>query len=93
MTLKEVMKKYNGTWEAGRATIMDQGGYYWVIATGSEKEYVLTRDGLRYVTESEPEKQLANMSADVVVSKPKSRVKVDKNVSAAPADDLDLDGI
>lgn len=50
MTFDEVMKKFHGTWENGRAIIKDQGGYFWAIATGTPDKYEITRDGQRYVS-------------------------------------------
>jgi len=55
MTFDEVMKKFSGQWEDGKAVIKDQGGYYWTIATGNPDNFSLTRDGQRYVTVAQPE--------------------------------------
>jgi hypothetical protein len=49
MTFEDVMKRYSGTWEDGKAVIQAEGGYYWAIATGSPERYTLTSDGKRYV--------------------------------------------
>lgn len=59
MTFDDVMKRYSGKWEDGKAVIQAEGGYYWVIATGSPERYSLTNDGKRYVSsEAAVEKQV-----------------------------------
>ena len=68
MTFDDVMRKFSGKWEDGKATIMDQGGYFWIIATGSESQYTLTRDGKRYVTTEADAKPVARRSRKTVES-------------------------
>jgi hypothetical protein len=59
MTFEDVMKRYSGKWEDGKAVIQAEGGYYWAIATGSPERYTLTSDGKRYVgSEAAAEKQV-----------------------------------
>lgn len=50
MTFDEVMNEHHGKWDGDNAVIMDQGGYYWVVATGKPENFELTEDGRRYIT-------------------------------------------
>lgn len=50
MTFDEVMDKYSGKWDGKNAVIQDRSGYYWIIATGKEGDYTITKDGERFVT-------------------------------------------
>ena len=51
MNFDDVMVKFRGKWDDGRALIIDQGGYIWCIAEGDKDSYALTRDGQRFVTD------------------------------------------
>lgn len=58
MTFDDVMKKYNGKWENDRAIIQAEGGYYWIIATGSPENFMITSDGRRFVTAETPQAKI-----------------------------------
>lgn len=72
MTFDDVMKKYAGKWEDGKAVIQAEGGYFWVIARGNPETYTLTNDGLRYVKSAveraatEPKRRGRKAVSDVV---------------------------
>ena len=60
MTFDEVMSQHYGTWDGERAMILDQGGYYWVIATGKPDDpdiantrYISIKPELRYIFSNE----------------------------------------
>lgn len=53
MNFYDVMQKFNGRWEDGRALIQESG-YTWCIATGNENQFVLTSDGKRYASTDAP---------------------------------------
>lgn len=63
MNFTDVMKKFAGKWEDGRALITDQGGYIWAIATGTPENFTLTHDGRRYVTASAEPAGADNLAA------------------------------
>lgn len=105
MTLDELLKKHNGSWDGDRALIVADGGYYWCVATGTPTSYTLTADGKRFmgtqVKIAQPPKiepaveQVAYTSTDVVVSEPPKRAKrhgFRQAASVAPdsLDDLDI---
>ena len=84
MNLETLLEMKKGMWANGGAIVLGPGGYFYKVAVGTPESYELTPDAALFGIE------LANMSADVVLSEePKKRPRKPK-VDVVPDIELDI---